>query len=664
MIMVIENIRIATTVSFTVRCCVAAPLLFTAAALFAQRPGEPLVSAPYPENLDRAATSRWWETAKAGREGKVHDKRHPRGSVTATGRHFFDLECPRDEVVAFALYAVDNRTLKMSAQLHPLFPDESRTVRLEIKRSSSWDEIAVANVNDLGWSALFRVENWDDSQSVPYRVRHGEQAMFAGTIRKNPIDQNVIVIASLSCNSSRDRMGRPFYIRNLLAADPDLLFFAGDQHYDHTEHTAGWLMWGAQFRDVLKDRPVITIPDDHDVGQGNLWGEGGIAGKGNGNSGGYIYHPEYVKQVERCQTAHLPDAYDPTPIAQGINVYYTNYNLGGIDFAILEDRKFKSGPGGKVPKDLGPRPDHVRQPDFDTKKLDLAGLTLLGQRQIDFLNDWSGNWQGVQMKAVLSQTPFCGAAHMHGGSTKRLYADLDSNGWPQTGRNKALRAIRKGFACHLAGDQHLATVLQHGIDEFNDGPWSMVSPAIVNSIYGRYWHPVDERPGGNRPADSALEFTGEYLDGFHNKITMYGYANPNAPENKSNRAAGFVIAHFNKRDRTITAECWPRDADLRQPAAKQFSGWPKVISQIDNYNPPSWGKLGQLTFNKRNPVVQLTDTDTGEVLYTLRVNGTTFTPHAPKGRTFTVKAGIDTVDAVVVKATSVETARPSKVVLP
>ena len=56
--------------------------------------------------------------------------------------------------------------------------------------------------------------------------------------------------------------------------DPDLLFFAGDQSYHHTQHTFGWLEWGLQFRDILRDRPVVAIPDDHDVGHPNLWVRG------------------------------------------------------------------------------------------------------------------------------------------------------------------------------------------------------------------------------------------------------------------------------------------------------------------------------------------------------------------------------------------------------
>ena len=44
--------------------------------------------------------------------------------------------------------------------------------------------------------------------------------------------------------------------------------------------------------------------------------------------------------------------------------------LGGIDFAIIEDRKFKSGPKGKIPQQ-GPRPDHIRNQDYDPKSIDL-----------------------------------------------------------------------------------------------------------------------------------------------------------------------------------------------------------------------------------------------------------------------------------------------------
>ena len=67
--------------------------------------------------------------------------------------------------------------------------------------------------------------------------------------------------------------------------------------------------------------------------------------------------------------------------------------------------------------------------------------------------------------------------------------------------NNALKAIRKGLLaiCH---DQHLATIVQYGVEEHNDGSWSKVSPAIVNSIYGRFWSPKDKNAGANKPKDA------------------------------------------------------------------------------------------------------------------------------------------------------------------
>ena len=351
----------------------------------------PPVIAPF-SNVDTLAINDWWN----------------RGN-----NPIINLKVSRDSVVAFGIYTVSNNTLKLSAQLYPLYPEESREVRLEIEENGEWIELLRQNVNDLGWSALFRIKNWDDTIDVKYRLLHGEKSTFEGLIRKDPKNKNEIVLVALSCNSNKDRGLRENYVRNINHQDPDLVFFAGDQSYDHTEHTAAWLKFGLQFKETFRNRPCITIPDDHDIGQGNLWGENGKVSIAEGSpDGGYRYHPEYVKMVERCQTAHLPDPYDPTPIEQGIGVYYTNLLVGGVDFAILEDRKFKSGPKGKIPQQ-GPRPDHIRNPEYDPASIDLPGLKLLGDRQLHFLADWgSKNMESV--KVVLSQTGFCGGAHIHG----------------------------------------------------------------------------------------------------------------------------------------------------------------------------------------------------------------------------------------------------------
>ncbi len=511
----------------------------------------PPVIAPF-DKLDTLAVNDWWNRGE---------------------NPIIELKVPRDSVVAFGLYTVDQNTLKLSAQLYPLYPEETREVRLEIYRNNSWEEVQKQPVNDLGWSALFRIADWDSSQDWKYRLRHGTNASFEGTIRKDPKSKTEITLAALSCNSNQDRGMRENYVRNINHQNPDLIFFAGDQSYDHTEHTAAWLKFGLQFKETFRHRPCITIPDDHDIGQGNLWGENGKVSKSPGGpDGGYTYHPDYVKMVERCQTAHLPDPFDAAPIEQGIGVYYTNMVLGGVDFAILEDRKFKSGPEGKIPQQ-GPRPDHISNPDYDPASIDLPGLTLLGDRQLQFLDTW-GQRDTALVKVVLSQTGFCGGAHIHGSLDNRLHADLDSNGWPQTGRQKALELIKKAGAVHIAGDQHLATVIQHGIHDFRDGPWAFVVPAIVNDYYSRWWWPEDEKAGDRPNTDTSLPWTGDYLDGFGNKISMMAYVNPESPS----YGGGYGFIRLHTKDKTATFECWPRNVDVTLPHADQFEGWPITVA--------------------------------------------------------------------------------------
>lgn len=479
-----------------------------------------------------------------------------------------DLKVARENVIAFGLYTVHRKKLKLTAQLFPLYPNEDKRVHLEIKQSGQWVRIASEEINKEGWSTLFQIENWDDQQDVDYRLRHGGKASYEGTIRKNPIEKARFSVAVLSCNSSKDRSGRPMYVRNINHHNPDLVFFAGDQHYDHEEHTAAWLMFGRQFREVFRHRPCVIIPDDHDVGHGNLWGEGGKASKQKThfNDGGYRHPAAYVNMVERCQTGNLPDPYDPTPVKQGIGVYYTAYQVGGIDFAILEDRKFKSAPLGNVPK-LGKRIDMVTNRSYKPKEFDKPGLKLLGDRQMKFLTQWAKSDTNGEMKVVLSQSPFCNASYKQG-----LLADLDSNGWPQTPRSKVVALMNQAKAVHLTGDQHIATLLQHNTDGFETGPWSFCSPAIVNTIYKRYWKPPSSANQGPIEGNT-LPFAGNFNDSFDNPITMHAYANPDS----EHRGEGYGLVHFNKKEQSVTFECWPRRADVTKGGAQQYQGWPKTV---------------------------------------------------------------------------------------
>jgi len=543
-------------------------------------------------------------------------------------------DVPRDKVVCFCLYATHRGVLKLNAQLYPLRDEEARKVTLHLDRGTGFEKIAEQEVDAVGWSTVFRVEKWDDTKPARYRVTHPGGSSYEGTIRRDPADKDEVVVGNLSCNSNTDRNPRTDLVANLKALDPDLLFFAGDQSYDHKDHLAAWLLFGRQFGDVVKDRPTVTIPDDHDVGHPNLWGAGGKQSlRQDGADGGYFMPVEYVNMVQRQQCGHLPDPADPTPVARGITVYYTSLNIGGIDFAILEDRKWKPGPLGLVDV-KGPRPDHVTDPKFDPRTIDVPEADLLGPRQLAFLRRWATEWDGVVMKCVLSQSPFANAAHLHGGRQDRLVADLDSNGWPQAGRNAALREIRKGFAFMMSGDQHLATAVRHGVNDWGDAGWQFTSPSIWN-LYGRSWHPLEEnvRPYPGSP----LPFAGDFHDGLGNKVTVAAYANPTADHYQ---ATGFGLVRFRRKSREIVMECWPRFVDVTKPGATQYPGWPLTVTQADNYGRKAVAWLPTVKANVDLPVVQVIDDATGEVAYTLRINGREWRPKTFRVGPHTVRVGV------------------------
>jgi hypothetical protein len=188
-------------------------------------------------------------------------------------------------------------------------------------------------------------------------------------------------------------------------------------------------------------------------------------------------------------------------------------------------------------------------------------------------------------------------------------------------------------------------VVKHGITEFSDGPYAFTSPALVNTIYGRWWHPLTEKPGPNPVPNSPLPWTGDFLDGLGNHISMMAYANPQDINDEKQRGDGYGIVRFNKKERTITFECWPRFSDARQGDRAQFLGWPITIAMKDNdgRKPVAW--LPELVFEEAtDPVVQVIQESTGEILYTLRVAGDRFHPPVFASGKYTIKVGRDRPD--------------------
>lgn len=585
--------------------------------------------------------------------------------------------------ILFAQYTLSRGTMKMTAQLPPVGAADDAAVRLQTRAGDggAWQTVSEASIDEHARTATFRVEDWDDTRDVPYRLAYRHRTAdglqphrYEGTVRRDPVEKDDLVVAGLSCHI-RTGFPYPTVARGVEAHDPDLVAFTGDQYYEsdggygvqRIEGEASpdqleralldmlnkWTLHGWAFGELSRSRPAFCMPDDHDVYHGNVWGEGGktVDRYELHNRGGYLMPPAWVNAVQRTQTAHLPDPADPTPARNGIGVYYTDLVYGRVSFAILEDRKWKSGPDGLVPAHPG-RPDHVTDLEYDPSELDVPSAELLGARQEQFLEDWAADWRGADMKAVVSQSAFAQVPTHHGGDYMYLAADLDSNGWPQTPRDAAVRTMRKGLAFHLGGDQHLPMILRYGLDAFDDAPYNFSVPAIAAGYPRAFWPqevPPEARTRFQPEAGAAEGLPGRYTDGLANKVTVHAVANPKrAPrepvlEYLHDKASGYGLLRFRKPTREITMEAWPILSDPQGGDAEQFAGWPKTIRMEENDGRSAAAHLPTLDVEgAADPVVQVTDEADGAVLYTQRIQGRSFRPRVFRtGGTYTVKVSRD-----------------------
>lgn len=505
----------------------------------------------------------------------------------------------------------DGFVMKLSALTGPMGDKDSKDIELLVQKDGTWRSLGTAPLHTDAWTSTFRIPNWNEKKTTPYKVVYREQhrdgseteSTWEGQIKANPSGRP-LRLGALTCQND---YGFPYepVAENLIKLDPDMLYFSGDQLYEGhggfgiirrpaepaiLNYLRKYYQHGWAFRHAMKNAPTICLPDDHDVFQGNIWGEGGapmdVESGGASSNGGYIEPARMVNTVHITNCAHHPDYYDPTPVKQDISVYYGDMVYGDVSFAILGDRQWKSGPQN-VETGSG-RADHVKDQNVDTAFLDKPGLVLLGERQEDFLKHWVDDWRGHKMKVLLSQTVFAGVATHHGGYDGYLKADLDSGGWPQTARNNAIKIIRKGMPLHINGDQHLTSLCQYGVDEQRDSCWSFCTPAI-SAGYPRWWRPDEMKmPHENRPKHGH-ENTGEFLDGFGNKVYVYAVGNPVVGKDKNRykkaheKGSGFGLVTIDTKAKTYNLEAFRFLVDATDgKASNQFPGWPLKIQQKEN----------------------------------------------------------------------------------
>jgi len=126
---------------------------------------------------------------------------------------------------------------------------------------------------------------------------------------------------------------------------------------------------------------------------------------------------------------------------------------------------------------------------------------------------------------------------------------------------------------------------------------------------------------------------------------MLAYANPGnyrkiSESRYAGGAAGHGLLRFNKNTRKIRIECWPRGADLSRGDAGQYPGWPVTVDQMDNYGKEAVAYLPKLNIvGMENPVFQVIDETTGDVVYTVRILGTVFQPKVFAEGNYTIIVG-------------------------
>ncbi len=633
---------------------------------------------------------------------------------TAEGSKFEVVNSRAVGPIFASLFTLSKGVLNLTAQLPPVGFEDSRRVRLEVEpeAGTGWKPAGEAELMVPGWTASFHVENWDDSKPhrfrliYPLRGRDGEARdhYFEGRVPADPRPTGQLVVAAFTGNSNthgsfgkefsfaRNRIWFPHsdLVAHVASEKPDLLVFTGDQVYEsrptppdrrggtdsELDYLYKWLMWCWAYQDLTRSAPSVCLPDDHDVYHGNVWGAGGRAARPNppdgkypeyykgfeGNwrqdGGGYVMSPEFVNLVQRTQTSHLPAPVDPAPVEQGIGVYFTSMTYGGISFAILEDRKFKSAPAVLLP-DAKVVNGFAQAEGYDLLNSDVPGAELLGQRQERFLAKWILDWKGTWAKVALSQTILAAISTYpsefktdEGAGELQVYpqgvvppgyelsGDMDSNGWPRSGRDRALRELRRGFTFMIGGDQHLASIVHHGVDDWDDAGFSFCVPSVAN-LWPRRWYPP--HPGADREPGMP-EYTGRFKDGFGNRVTVWAVSNPvesgHEPRVLHDRSPGYGLIRFDRSSRTITMECWPRYAQPGDPDTVQYPGWPKTISIEDNYarEPVAYLPVVQVE-GIDEPVIQVYDDVGGELVYVLRSGTPTFRPWVFHPGSYTVRVG-------------------------
>ncbi|WP_341228414.1 alkaline phosphatase D family protein [uncultured Arcticibacterium sp.] len=565
--------------------------------------------------------------------------------------------------VVWCMYTLSEGDLKLTAQLMPIGQTDSQNVHLEIFRNNQWQRIGTSKVDVRAFIARFSINEWGFQEDINYRVLYkidGINEEYTGTIRREPTNGKLI-LGALTCQNDMGFPYRPL-VENLENKNPDMLYFSGDQIYEGNggypikrfpedkailSYLGKWFMFGLAFGNIMKDRPTICTPDDHDVFQGNLWGEGGEhvsleewAARKDAR-GGYVQSTLMVNVVHLTQCSHLPNPIVKEMLPSGISTWFTGLKYGRISFAIVSDRLFKSGPE-MIRKGVG-RIDHVRF-KLEKDEVESDELSLMGNLQTAFMEDWIVDWDNADMKVMLSQTIFANVATHHGPKQKFLQGDMDSGGWPKRQRDEILRIMRKAEVFHINGDQHLPFIVKYGIERPKDGGWAFCTPAIATG-YPRWSKPDQVNiPHIERPIHN-LANTGLYKDVFGNENFVFAVGNPaeefdfelNRYRKANLKASGFGLVTFSNVKREIKMEAFRFLASSTEE--KTYPGWPLTIHQSENDGRQALGYLPLIKSKNKNQILKVFVSDRNEIVHSIRIQGYEHRPRVYENTSYRIELG-------------------------
>ena len=404
--------------------------------------------------------------------------------------------------------------LRLTALFPPLEADEIGDVALELEtRDGAWRPVGTATLEDRSFTARFHVPDVDEHLGRAYRVvgevdgrAFERRACCTSPDRSaDPDRRDELREERHHCHTAwnRDSVWFPHddLVERVATHEPDLYFFAGDQIYEGDingvdrsrivlDYHTKFQRWLRSFGELVRDRPSVIIPDDHDVYHGNIWGAGGIRAKARDglsqqDAGGYKLEAGMVNAVHRTQVGNLPEPKVPGPIGQGIEPYATRLRYGPIDAASSPIACGRTPPACWSPRDrfetagsgtrtsirgmpTSPRPGSSARrrrrssPSGRSTVIREPAAPSQPDARVNVATLPPGKDDGVVPRLKIFPADGYAADDVPA-------ADTDSGGWPQSARLRAVRSISAADAIHLAGDQHLGSLLQYGMDGFRDG---------------------------------------------------------------------------------------------------------------------------------------------------------------------------------------------------